>query len=137
MAQAVEEKILSLEEAARRQEEFTANFAHELKTPLTSIIGYADMLRSSPLSQEEQLVCANYIFGEGKRLEALSFKLLDLFVCAAATFQKGEWKRSGCYSPSATFFARQVSRRALSSAPRHRKLRYTQSRIWSRHCFSI
>ncbi len=95
MAQAVEEKILSLEEAARRQEEFTANFAHELKTPLTSIIGYADMLRSSPLSQEEQLVCANYIFGEGKRLEALSFKLLDLFVLRRGDFSKrrveAEW----------------------------------------------
>ena len=95
MAQAVEEKILSLEEAAHRQEEFTANFAHELKTPLTSIIGYADMLRSSPLSQEEQLVCANYIFGEGKRLEALSFKLLDLFVLRRGDFSKrrveAEW----------------------------------------------
>ena len=95
MAQAVEEKILSLEEAAHRQEEFTAYFAHELMTPLTSIIGYADMLRSSPLSQEEQLVCANYIFGEGKRLEALSFKLLDLFVLRRGDFSKrrveAEW----------------------------------------------
>ncbi|MFR5070813.1 MAG: histidine kinase dimerization/phospho-acceptor domain-containing protein [Bianqueaceae bacterium] len=69
-------------------EEFTANFAHELKTPLTSIIGYADMLRSSPLSQEEQLVCTNYYLWGGKRLEALSFKLLDLFVLRRGCFQK-------------------------------------------------
>ena len=56
------------------------SFAHELKTPMTSIIGYADLLRSESLSQEESREAANYIFSEGKRLEALSFKLLDLLM---------------------------------------------------------
>ena len=38
MAKTIEKKIAELEDAARRQEDFTANFAHELKTPMTSII---------------------------------------------------------------------------------------------------
>ena len=63
-----------------RQEEFIGSFAHELKTPLTAMIGYADMLRAQEMSQEERFQAANYIFKEGKRLEALSFKLLDLLV---------------------------------------------------------
>lgn len=56
------------------------NFSHELKTPMTAIIGYADLLRSQTLSQEEQQAAANYIFHEGRRLERLSIKLLELFV---------------------------------------------------------
>ena len=56
------------------------NFAHEMKTPMTSIIGYADLLRGQSLTPEEQTDAANYIFSEGKRLENLSLKLLDIFV---------------------------------------------------------
>ena len=80
MADSLEEKILELTEAARKQEDFTSSFAHELKTPLTSIIGYADMLRSLDLSKEEEMEAAHYIYTQGKRLESLSFKLLDLIV---------------------------------------------------------
>ncbi|MCM1245246.1 MAG: HAMP domain-containing histidine kinase [Roseburia sp.] len=80
MAEHLSGKILELEDAARRQEEFVGSFAHELKTPLTSIIGYADLLRSNQYTEEEQFECANYIFHEGKRLESLSLRLLELIV---------------------------------------------------------
>lgn len=79
MADSLESKIRELEDAAQRQKDFTASFAHELKTPLTSVIGYADTLRSRELSREQQLEAADYIFSEGKRLETMSFALLDLF----------------------------------------------------------
>lgn len=80
MADTISEKMEELTMQARRQEDFTASFAHELKTPLTSIIGYADMLRSVECTKEEQLEAVNYIFQQGKRLESLSFKLLELIV---------------------------------------------------------
>lgn len=80
MADNLEERILQLKEAARRQEDFIGSFAHELKTPLTSIIGYSDMLRSKEMKPEDRFVAANYIFQEGKRLEALSLKLMELIV---------------------------------------------------------
>ena len=79
MADALQSKIEALRESAQRQKDFTASFAHELKTPLTSVIGYADTLRSRALPPERQFEAANYIFTEGKRLEAMSFALLDLF----------------------------------------------------------
>ena len=44
-----------------------------------SVIGYADTLRSRELPRLQQLEAVNYIFSEGKRLEAMSFSLLDLF----------------------------------------------------------
>ncbi len=80
MADAIEKNVQELEDARQRQEEFTACFVHELKTPLTSIIGYADMLRSRTLSEEQRFRAASYIFEQGKRLENLSLSLMNLLV---------------------------------------------------------
>lgn len=80
MAEKIEEKITELYDAARAKEDFVANFSHELKTPLTSVIGYADMMYQKELSRDQVKDAAEYILNEGMRLEALSLKLLDLFV---------------------------------------------------------
>lgn len=87
MADTISEKMEELTLQARKQEDFTASFAHELKTPLTSIIGYADMLRTMECSQEEIFESVNYIFHQGKRLESLSFKLLELIVSDRQTYE--------------------------------------------------
>ena len=76
----LERNISDLENVALRREEFIGSFAHELKTPLTAIIGYADMLRSKDMSPKTRFTAAGYIFSEGKRLEALSLKLMDIIV---------------------------------------------------------
>lgn len=80
MANALEENVEQLENEVRAREDFIGAFSHELKTPLTSIIGYADLLRSRKLDDETHFLSANYIYTEGKRLEAMSFRLLDLVV---------------------------------------------------------
>ena len=80
MAEALEQNIEKLEEEIEAKEEFMGAFAHELKTPLTAIIGYADMLRSHKLDEEKSFMSANYIYTEGKRLEAMSLRLLDIIV---------------------------------------------------------
>lgn len=87
MADTISEKMDELTKQAKRQEDFTASFAHELKTPLTSIIGYADMLRTMECTREETLEAVNYIFHQGKRLESLSFKLLELIVSDKQTYK--------------------------------------------------
>lgn len=78
MADTIEDKINALELAVKQREDFTAAFAHELKTPMTSIIGYADTLYQKDLSETEARAAAGFIVNEGMRLEALSFKLLEL-----------------------------------------------------------
>ena len=80
MADTLEANIHHLEEDMQRQEKFMGNFAHELKTPMTSIIGYADLLRQGDLDEDTRIMAAGYIFSEGKRLEKLSFKLLELLL---------------------------------------------------------
>ena len=47
---------------------------------MTSILGYADLLRRGTLSPDEQAQAADYIFSEARRLERLSFKLLELYL---------------------------------------------------------
>lgn len=80
MAEALEDNISQLQKSVERQERFMGSFAHEVKTPMTSIIGYADLIRGQTLSAEEQAEAADYIVSEGKRLENLSQKLLDILV---------------------------------------------------------
>ena len=55
-------------------------FAHELKTPMTSIIGFSDLLRQGNLDENSRMMAADYIHSEGHRLERLSFKLLELLL---------------------------------------------------------
>ncbi len=78
MAEAVSEKIGELQGMVRKRDQFVADFTHEIKTPMTSIIGYADTMRSMELPREEQLLALSYIFSEGRRLERMSGKLFDL-----------------------------------------------------------
>lgn len=77
MADSVVEHMDELKNMVTRQEQFVADFTHELKTPMTSIIGYADTLRSRELTKEQQIMAASYIFSEGRRLEAMSMKLFE------------------------------------------------------------
>ncbi len=80
MTNRVEDYIKELEDYNERQENFISRFTHELKTPLTSIIGYADILRTYDIEPKKRYELANYIFKEGKRLEDLSFHLLNLII---------------------------------------------------------
>ena len=63
-------------EASRR--EFTANVSHELKTPLTSISGYAEIIESGIAKAEDVPVFAGKIHQEARRLVALVNDILDL-----------------------------------------------------------
>ncbi|WP_234117561.1 sensor histidine kinase [Clostridium hydrogenum] len=81
MAQVIEDKINELERISEDKQRFIDDLSHELKTPLTSIIGYADFLRTTDKYDEEtHIKCLTYIYKEGKRLQKLSLKLRDLIV---------------------------------------------------------
>ena len=80
MADKLQETLSRMESDMLRQENFMGAFAHELKTPMTAIIGFADLLRQGNLDESTRMTAANYIFTEGRRLEKLSFKLLELIV---------------------------------------------------------
>ncbi|MCD9025315.1 sensor histidine kinase [Cohnella silvisoli] len=91
MASVVEDKINDLERHNQEKQRFINNFTHELKTPLTSIIGYANFLRTTKYNEELFLDGVNVIYSEGKRLESLSSKLMDLILLQEDHFQMEEY----------------------------------------------
>ena len=78
MADAVESRMEALRQESARQSRFVAAFTHELKTPMTSILGYADLLRMGEQPAERRRQAADYIYHEAGRLETLSRSLLQL-----------------------------------------------------------
>ena len=78
MAQAVEDKIAAMDDTVQRQKDFIAAFTHEIKTPMTAMLGYADLMRAMPGDTELQQESAAYIYHETQRLELLSRRLLAL-----------------------------------------------------------
>lgn len=78
MAGKVEEHMEALREVNEKQRELLGSLAHELKTPLTAIIGYAQTLRAPDLSDRNRSRALGYIYSEGKRMARLSEKMLEL-----------------------------------------------------------
>lgn len=67
----------SLEQSERRRSEFLANVAHELKTPMTSISGFADGILDGTIPPESQKQYLETISSETKRLNRLVRRMLD------------------------------------------------------------
>lgn len=78
MAEMNEITIHQLQENVEKKEEFMGSFSHEIKTPMTAILGFADLLRTCDCDQETRQKSAQYIYTEAKRLENLSYALMDL-----------------------------------------------------------
>jgi signal transduction histidine kinase len=79
MADAIEHNVTKLEGLAESRRLFIGNLAHEMKTPLTSILGFADILRiKREVNDSDRIEYASVIVSETKRLQGLSGKLMEL-----------------------------------------------------------
>ena len=74
-------QMKKLEQEVQRQEEFTAAFAHELKTPLTSMVGYLELLKKEELGETAR----DYVEVIGNRAEKLKEMINSLFSLAKAS----------------------------------------------------
>ncbi len=91
MADAIEKNVNALQKVADDRRDFIANLAHEMKTPLTSILGFGDLLRIQRMVPDEQRQeYAGIIVEEAKRLRTLSGKLMELITVGNTTLEK-EW----------------------------------------------
>lgn len=95
MAIAISEHIEELNTMVKQHEQFVADFTHEIKTPMTTIIGFADTLCSKPIAEERKQLAYQYIYSEGKRLEAMSMKLFDLIYLKENAIEKCEIETTG------------------------------------------
>lgn len=86
LARAFNSMLARVQASQRSQREFVANVSHEMKTPLTSIHGFAQALLDGTASTEEaRRQAAQVIFGETERMQRMVFDLLDLAKLDAGT----------------------------------------------------
>ena len=65
-------------ELVRQQQDFVSAVSHELKTPLTSIRMYGEMLREGWVNEEKRKLYYDYIYDESERLSRLINNVLQL-----------------------------------------------------------
>ncbi len=73
--------IIDVTETAKREamrREFTANVSHELKTPLTSISGFAELMKSGGIPEETVVDFSNSIYTEAQRLISLVSDIIKI-----------------------------------------------------------
>lgn len=78
MADEVESRIDELTEESERRRLLLGALAHELKTPMTAVIGYADSLLKMPLSEEQKQHSLQQILTASQRTERMTQKLMLL-----------------------------------------------------------
>jgi two-component system OmpR family sensor kinase len=79
MAVAFNDMVQRVQSSRRAQRDFVANVSHELKTPLTSIQGFAQAILDGTAEDRENIEhAAKVIFDESDRLRRLVEDLLDL-----------------------------------------------------------
>jgi signal transduction histidine kinase len=85
MADAIAGHIKALEDTAEQRKLLLSALTHELKTPMTAIIGYSEALMRVRLKKQQQEESIAYINSECKRIERLAQKMMQLI-----TMQGGE-----------------------------------------------
>lgn len=78
MAEKVQDHIRELSDLNESQRQMMGSLAHELRTPMTAIQGYAETLLRVRISEERRIKALQYIESESKRLSRLSQKMLEL-----------------------------------------------------------
>ncbi|MBO4689116.1 MAG: two-component sensor histidine kinase [Clostridiales bacterium] len=98
-----EQKITIQEEVAGREQmrrEFSANVSHELKTPLTSISGFAELMSEGVVSGDKVQEFSRDIYKESQRLIALVDDIIKLSRLDEDAVEP-EWENVDLYALSA------------------------------------
>ena len=78
MADAISDHIDALKYTAEQRRLLISALTHELKTPMTAIIGYSDALLRVHLGKAQREESIAYIHSECKRIETLTQKMMQL-----------------------------------------------------------
>ena len=86
LTRAFNSMVARMQASGRSQREFVANVSHEMKTPLTSIQGFAQaLLDGTAETKESQQKAAQVIYNESERMHRMVLDLLDLAKLDAGT----------------------------------------------------
>ena len=74
----IKEQHINIINNAQLRQEFTANVSHELKTPLTAISGYAELIGNGMTGKEDTIRFSNEIHSNANRLLSLINDIIKL-----------------------------------------------------------
>ena len=78
LLESIDKQNKEKEAIANMRKEFSANVSHELKTPLTSISGYAEIMKSGIVKSEDMPRFSEKIYNEARRLITLVEDIIKL-----------------------------------------------------------
>lgn len=88
MTEQISDQISALELVADQKQQLVDDLSHEMRTPLTSIHGYAEYLLNAAVDEEERIDALMCITSESERLARLSQSLLDISYVSRASLEK-------------------------------------------------
>ncbi len=78
MADSVQAHIQKLSDITEERQRFIDNLAHEMRTPITAIMGYGEFLKYANYTPEEGVRAIDYIIHQSERMKSMAYKLMDL-----------------------------------------------------------
>jgi signal transduction histidine kinase len=79
MVDSVDNNITEIQRISENRKNFIHNITHEIRTPLTSIIGYSSLIKNAKISDKEKIIeYNNKIYEEGNYLNLISDRLIDI-----------------------------------------------------------
>lgn len=90
MAESIESTIKEIRRISENRQNFINDITHEIRTPLTSIIGYSSLIKNRKIDKKETIIeYNNKIYEEGIYLNLLSQRLVDIVLLE---HQEIEWE---------------------------------------------
>lgn len=78
MVDSVQAHIQKLSDITEERQRFIDNLAHEMRTPITAIMGYGEFLKYANYTPEEGVRAIDYIIHQSERMKSMAYKLMDL-----------------------------------------------------------
>jgi len=81
MTEAIEKNISEIKQVSENRKRFIGNLTHEIRTPLTSIIGYSSLIKNRKITDTQTILdYTDKIYEEGKYIDLISERLMDIFL---------------------------------------------------------
>lgn len=81
MADSVDTNIKEIKQVSENRKNFINNITHEIRTPLTSIIGFSSLMKNGKVNNENDIIeYSSKIYDEGIYLNSISQRLMDIIL---------------------------------------------------------
>lgn len=89
MTIAIQENVNKIQEVSENRKQFIGNLTHEIRTPLTSIIGYSSLITNDKVTDSNIIKeYSSKIYEEGKYIQQMSERLMEMLLVENGTTKK-------------------------------------------------